>query len=105
MVQEISTAMEEQSASSNQMRSVIGEVMEATMKTQTTSDVMASENASIQREIEALQDSAVSMKGNMDMMKMGAVRVQSIGTALSSLSNETRKSIMNISRELDKFKV
>jgi len=38
-------------------------------------------------------------------MKMGAVRVQSIGTALSSLSNETRKSIMNISRELDKFKV
>ena len=105
MVQEISTAMEEQSASSNQMRSVIGEVMEATMKTQTTSDVMASENASIQREIEALQDSAVSMKGNMDMMKMGAIRVQSIGTALSSLSNETRKSIMNISRELDKFKV
>ena len=105
MVQEISTAMEEQSASSNQMRSVIGEVMEATMKTQTTSDVMASENASIQREIEALQDSAVSMKGNMDMMKMGAVRVQSIGTALSSLSNETRKSIVNISRELDKFKV
>ena len=105
MVQEISTAMEEQSASSNQMRSVIGEVMEATMKTQTTSDVMASENASIQREIEALQDSAVSMKGNMDMMKMETVRVQSIGTALSSLSNETRKSIMNISRELDKFKV
>ena len=105
MVQEISTAMEEQSASSNQMRSVIGEVMEATMKTQTTSDVMASENASIQREIEALQDSAVSMKGNMDIMKMETVRVQSIGTALSSLSNETRKSIMNISRELDKFKV
>ena len=105
MVQEISTIMEEQAAGSNQVRSVIGEVMEATMKTQATSDAMASENAIIQQEIEALQDSAVSMKGNMDMMKMGAIRVQSIGTALSSLSNETRKSIVNISRELDKFKV
>ena len=97
--------MEEQAAGSNQVRSVIGEVMEATMKTQATSDAMASENVIIQQEIEALQDSAVSMKGNMDMMKMGAIRVQSIGTALSSLSNETRKSIVNISRELDKFKV
>lgn len=105
MVQEISTAMEEQSAGSNQMRSVVEAVMEATMKTKTTSDAMASENATIQREIEALEESAISMKGNMDMMKENTIRVRAISTALSSLSNETRHSIMNISNELEKFRV
>ncbi|MEE0132302.1 MAG: methyl-accepting chemotaxis protein [Treponema sp.] len=105
MVQEISTAMEEQSAGSNQMRSVVEAVMEATMKTKTTSDAMASENATIQREIEALEESAISMKGNMDMMKENTIRVRAISTALSSLSNETRRSIMNISNELEKFRV
>lgn len=105
MVQEISTAMEEQSAGSNQMRSVVEAVMEATMKTKTTSDAMASENATIQREIEALEESAISMKGNMDMMKENTIRVRAISTALSSLSNETRRSIMNISNELERFRV
>ena len=105
MVQEISTAMEEQSAGSNQMRSVVEAVMEATMKTKTTSDAMASENATIQREIEALEESAISMKGNMDMMKENTIRVRAISTALSSLSNETRHYIMNISNELEKFRV
>jgi methyl-accepting chemotaxis protein len=105
MVQEISSAMQEQASGSNQMRSVIGAVMEATMKTKTTSEAMAMENASIQQEIAALQESAISMKGNMDMMKENTIRVRSIASALSSLSNENRRSIMEISKELDKFKV
>ena len=105
MVQEISCAMEEQSAGSNQMRAVVGAVMEATSKTKLTSDAMAMENAAIQREIKALEESAISMKGNMDMMKENTTRVRSITTALSSLSNETRRSIMDISNELEKFRV
>lgn len=105
MVQEISTAMEDQAAGSNQMRSVIGAVMDATMKTKSTSDAMAMENASIQQEIAALQESAVSMKGNMDMMKENTIRVRAIASALSALSNENRRSIMEISKELNKFKV
>ena len=56
-------------------------------------------------EIEALEESAISMKGNMDMMKENTIRVRAISTALSSLSNETRHSIMNISNELEKFRV
>ena len=63
------------------------------------------ENAAIQREIKALEESAISMKGNMDMMKENTTRVRSITTALSSLSNETRRSIMDISNELEKFRV
>ena len=105
MVQEISSAMEEQSAGSNQMRAVVEAVMEATTKTKITSDAMAIENASIQREIKALEESAISMKGNMDMMKENTIRVRAITTALSSLSNETRRSIMDISNELEKFRV
>ena len=105
MVQEISCAMEEQSAGSNQMRAVVGAVMEATSKTKLTSDAMAMENAAIQREIKALEESAISMKGNMDMMKENTTRVRAITTALSSLSNETRRSIMDISNELEKFRV
>lgn len=105
MVQEISSAMEEQSAGSNQMRAVVGAVMEATTKTKLTSDAMAIENATIQREIRALEESAISMKGNMDMMKENTTRVRAITTALSSLSNETRRSIMDISNELEKFRV
>ena len=105
MVQEISCAMEEQSAGSNQMRAVVGAVMEATSKTKLTSDAMAMENAAIQREIKALEESAISMKGNMDMMKENTTRVRSITTALSSLSNETRRSIMDINNELEKFRV
>lgn len=105
MVREISTAMQEQASGSNQMRSVIGAVMEATMKTKSTSDAMAMENASIQQEIAALQESAVSMKGNMDMMKENTIRVRAIASALSALSNENRRSIMEISKELNKFKV
>lgn len=105
MVQEISMAMQEQAASSNQMSSVVEAVMEATVKTKTTSDAMAIENATIQREIAALQESTVSMKGSMDMMKDNTIRVRSITSALSSLSNENRRSIMDISKELNKFKV
>lgn len=105
MVQEISSAMQEQASGSNQMRSVIGAVMEATMKTKTTSEAMAMENATIQQEIAALQESAISMKGNMDMMKENTIRVRAIASALSSLSNENRRSIMDISKELNKFKV
>lgn len=105
MVQEISSAMEEQSAGSNQMRAVVGAVMEATTKTKLTSDAMAIENATIQREIRALEESAISMKGNMDMMKENTTRVRAITSALSSLSNETRRSIMDISNELEKFRV
>ena len=105
MVQEISAAMQEQSAGSNQMRSVVEGVMETTRKTKTTSDVMAIENATIQREISALQESAISMKDNMDMMKENTIRVRAITSALNALSNENRHSIMNISKELDKFKV
>jgi methyl-accepting chemotaxis protein len=105
MVQEISAAMQEQSTGSNQMRSVVESVMETTRRTKTTSDAMAIENATIQREISALQESAISMKGNMEMMKENTIRVRSISSALSSLSNENRRSIMEISKELDKFKV
>ena len=105
MVQEISAAMQEQSAGSNQMRSVVEGVMETTRKTKTTSDAMAIENATIQREISALQESAISMKDNMDMMKENTIRVRAITAALNALSNENRHSIMNIGKELDKFKV
>lgn len=105
MVQEISTSMEQQSAGSNQMRIVIDHVMDATMKTQSASDAMAAENASIQREIEMLQESAVSMKGNMDRMKEGTIRIKATGMALKSLSNETRRSIVDIGQELEKFTV
>lgn len=105
MVQEISSAMEEQSAGSNQIRVVVEAVMEATTKTKLTSDAMAIENAAIQREIRALEESAISMKGNMDIMKENTIRVRAITTALSSLSKETRRSIMDISNELEKFRV
>ena len=105
MVQGISAAMEEQSAEAGQMRGAIGDMMAATMKTQEASDAMAAENAAIRREIEALQGSAVSMKGNMEMMRESSVRVRAIAKALSSLSNETRRSIVAISGELDRFKV
>ncbi len=104
MVQEISTAMEQQAAGSDQMRMVVERVMDATMRTKTASESMAAENASIQREMEALQDATQSMKRNIDMMKERAGRVAITGNALFSLSSDTRKSIMEISSELEKFR-
>ncbi len=104
MVQEISTAMGQQAAGSNQMRTMIGHVMDATMRTKAASDAMEAENASIQKEMETLQESASSMKQNMDMMKERAGRVSITGNALFALSKENRRSVMAISDELDKFR-
>ncbi|MBO4318863.1 MAG: hypothetical protein J5857_00125, partial [Treponema sp.] len=62
-------------------------------------------NKHILEEIQKLQVSTDTMKGSIEEMHTGAVKINETGTALSDISTKMAQNIHQIGTEIDLFKV
>ena len=59
----------------------------------------------ILKEVQMLQNAALTMKESMEEMSVGARKINETGAALSEVSNQIKDSINKIGVQVDKFKV
>ncbi len=105
LVRQIKAAMEEQTAGSRQIGDSLHEMNDSTSEVRTASREMAEGNKLILEEVRHLQDATSVMLSSMDEMSIGAKKINETGTQLHEITQKMNSSIIEISEQIDQFKV
>lgn len=105
LVQEITSAMEEQSEGSRQITGALSSLNSSMSDVKSATEEMTANSKHIVEEMNNLQDATFSMKTGMDEMTIGAQKINETGANLSGLADRVDESIKIIGEKIDQFKV
>ena len=105
IVRQISFAMEEQNAGSQQIGEALHVMNDTTTEVRSASHEMSVGNQSILEEIRKLQNATEAMKESMDRIITGADKINQSGNELNEIAPQMKSSIDHISAQIDQFKV
>ena len=105
IVREIRNTMDEQNNQSAQISRSLQVVNENTQKVRSASHEMAAGNSAIIDEIHKLKNATDQMATNMKKISDGAGTINNAGAELEKIAPEMKSSIMEISAQIDQFKV
>ena len=80
-------------------------MQDSTLEVKNASAEMEEGNQMILKEVQTLQDAAMSMSQSMEEMSIGAKNINETGAALSEVSDQINNSIDKIGVQVDQFKV
>ena len=105
LVHQIQAAMEEQNTGSMQISDALHSMNDSTIEVRTASEEMSQGNKAILEEVRNLQDATGIMQTSVDGMTAGAKKIKNTGLALREISEKMKSSIVEISGQIDKFRV
>ena len=105
LVHQIRAAMEEQNTGSMQISNALHSMNDSTIEVKTASEEMSLGNKAILEEVRNLQDATGIMQSSVDGMTSGAQKIKDTGLALREISEKMKSSIIEISGQIDKFRV
>lgn len=105
LVRQIKEAMEEQNEGSRQITSALHDMNDSTGEVKNAAREMSEGSNAILKEVQLLQADTQDMKREMDEVAAGARRIDTTGTALSSISDNMSASIRDIGSQVDQFEV
>ncbi len=105
LVHQIQAAMEEQNTGSMQISDALHSMNDSTIEVRTASEEMSQGNKAILEEVRNLQDTTGIMQTSVDGMTAGAKKIKNTGLALREISEKMKSSIVEISSQIDKFRV
>ncbi len=97
--------MEEQNEGSRQITSALHDMNDSTGEVKNAAREMSEGSNAILKEVQLLQADTQDMKREMDEVAAGARRIDTTGTALSSISDNMSASIRDIGSQVDQFEV
>ncbi|MBR0099888.1 MAG: methyl-accepting chemotaxis protein, partial [Treponema sp.] len=78
---------------------------DSTVEVRNASNEMSEGNKMILKDVQQLQNAAMTMSQSMEEMAIGARKINETGAALTEVSNQINNSISKIGEQVDKFKV
>ena len=105
LVQQIRGAMEESTRGSQQITEALKMMNDSSNDVRASSFEMNEGNQAILLEVRRLQDATQAMRESIDKMSASAHQIDTNGVTLSEISGTMQKSISQIGRQIDQFKV
>ncbi len=105
LVRQIKTAMTEQQQGSAQITDALHGLNESTLEVQQASKEMTDDSHIIIEQVTTLQQKTQAMQISMDEMSSNSAKIDTTGSALSEISSLMEKSISEIGKQVDQFKV
>ena len=105
LVRQIKCAMEEQSAGSQEVLIALRQMSDSTVNVKDSASHMSDSAKTIIDEVTLLEEISSDIKTSMQVMDEGAKKISTTGEMLGEISSSMNKSISEIGKEVDLFKV